>query len=143
MTREEMMQQKAEIERQHRTVDGIIREPGKFEGEPVWTVALYDWWLDGGAGKEGGGESDSGERENAWAAFLVDDDMRAVYPELATCSDCGLRLNPDLPVAHHKIPFAVGIEETNNGFVYSQELSKEEFNNLDKPSRPSGGVRLS
>jgi len=110
MTREEMMQAKAEIESKHITRAGVIKTPGKFCGEPVWAVLLYDWWLDGSYADKAGRDQESGE--NAWAAFTVDDDMRAVFPDLDAST------------------FAVGIEESDQGFIYSRELTEEEFNNL-------------
>jgi hypothetical protein len=94
---------------------------------------LYDWWLEGSyADKEGGNQE---EGTNAWAAFIVDADMRAVFPELAgKCLECGLGLNPNLPIAHHTpSTFAVAIEEDDNGFIHSQELSEAEFNGLAEP----------
>jgi hypothetical protein len=113
MTRDEMMQAKAEIVSKHTTRDGIIRSPGKFCGEPVWAPMLYEWSLDQSYWEKwGGGEQEDGSRPNSWYAWKVDDDMRAVFPEL-------------------KDAFAVGIEETDQGFVYARELTEEEFNELE------------
>lgn len=135
MTRDEMMQQKTEIERQYVTREGVIRQLGKFEGEPVWAVALYALWLEGSyASKEGGSQE---EGTNAWAAFQVSEDFASVY--LCNCSReaCGEH-SLNCPANPGARPFAVGIEETDQGFIYSRELTREEYNELDTPTRPSG-----
>lgn len=125
MTREE-------IERSYVTRNGIIKSPGKFEGEPVWAPYLYDLWMEGCPDKQGGNQE---EGTNAWAAYVVDDAMRAEFPTLGACQcarpaegEHGLNC-PANPGANP--PYAVGIEETDSGRVYSQELSKSEFDALE------------
>ena len=47
------MQNKTEIAKVYRLDEhGIVRSPGKFEGEPWWVVALWDVSLDGFADRE-------------------------------------------------------------------------------------------
>jgi hypothetical protein len=65
--------------------------------------------MDGCVGKEGGNQE---EGTNAWAAFEVDADMRAVY---------GIGADT----------YAVGIEETDQGLIYSRELTREEYEALE------------
>lgn len=63
---------------QHETLDGydvrdgIIRSPGKFEGEPTYAPYFYDALLNGFA------DTDEGDV----ATFDVTDDDRALFPEL-------------------------------------------------------------
>ena len=37
-----------QIEKDYKIHDGIIRSPGKFEGEPVYVPFFYDWSLECG-----------------------------------------------------------------------------------------------
>ena len=71
---------RSEIEQSYKVVNGRIRSPGKFEGEPVWVPHFYDAILDGAASEEGGG-SDTGVL--AWSILRVTDEDKAEFPELA------------------------------------------------------------
>jgi hypothetical protein len=51
---------------------GTIVSPGKFEGEPVYAVALYDLVMDG-ASDESAGPAD---------LITVDADLRAAFPSI-------------------------------------------------------------
>jgi hypothetical protein len=70
---------------------GIIKSPGKFEGEPLWVPAFWDVGLDGCPDEDAG---------NVWF-FVVTDDDRAQFVEL------------------HDV-YGVALEESDQGFVYSQ-----------------------
>ena len=41
-----------EIESRYTVRNGVIRSPGKFEGEPAWAVHFYEEWNNGGADEE-------------------------------------------------------------------------------------------
>ncbi len=43
---------RAEIMSEYRVVDGVIRSPGKFEGEPVWAPHAWELALDGAGDDE-------------------------------------------------------------------------------------------
>ena len=55
---------------QFNTRNGIITNPGKFEGEPVWVPYFWDCYLDGGA------EHD----DEHVLVFDVTDEDRAKFP---------------------------------------------------------------
>jgi hypothetical protein len=77
MTRDEILQ--------HYKVDhGIIRSPGKFEGEPVWAVAFWDATLLGCSDDELSGDAVGASEETLVSVFTVSDTDRAEWPELAT-----------------------------------------------------------
>lgn len=105
------MTTRTELERQYVTRDGIIRNPGKFQGEPLWAPAMYDRWNEGFASCDGGNQE---EGTNAWAAFRVDDELRAEWGDVIDAST-----------------YALGIEEDDAGFVFSQELSRAEYDKLE------------
>jgi hypothetical protein len=65
MTREE-------IEREYNVVDGIIRRPGKFEGNAVYVPYFWDIAMNGFAGS----------RDRSLYSFDVKDGDRAMFPEL-------------------------------------------------------------
>jgi hypothetical protein len=71
----------------------LIKQPGKFEGEPYWVPELWDWALDS---NEDVLVEDCG---TLVSVFIVDDEMIRSYPEL---------LSPY---------YAVGLWETDLGFV--------------------------
>ena len=68
---------------------GVIRSPGKFEGEPVYVPHFYAVWLDGFA---------TYEEDGSYHIEVCDDD-RKQFPELGAAKK-------------------VFIIETDNGFVY-------------------------
>jgi hypothetical protein len=72
------------------TSDGIIRSPGKFEGEPLYTPYFWSLMLDGGGDEEDGDD----------VIFQITDEDRRLYPELGSITRLALR-------------------EDENGFVYS------------------------
>lgn len=63
---------RAEIEQAYKVENGVIRSPGKFEGEAVYVPYFWDVYLDGGA------DEDDGEV----LVFYVSDEDRATFPEL-------------------------------------------------------------
>lgn len=74
MTRED-------IEREYTVQNGIIRNPGKFEGEPIYAPFFYDALMNGMADEDDGDE--------AW--FDITDEDRAMFPELGACTRVILR----------------------------------------------------
>lgn len=71
--------------------DGIIRSPGKFEGEPVYALHFYDALMNGFA------DLDDGDV----ATFEVNDDDRKLFPELANVQN-------------------VYLWESDQGFIYTR-----------------------
>ncbi len=53
--------------------DGIIRSPGKFEGEPMYAPYFYDALLNGFADED----------EDGVATFIITDEDRKLFPMLA------------------------------------------------------------
>jgi hypothetical protein len=51
--------------------NGRIVDPGKFEGEPVYALAAYDWYMDGG-----------GDTIAGWDTYEITPEDRAEWPEL-------------------------------------------------------------
>jgi hypothetical protein len=64
---------RAEIESEYTVVGGVIRTPGKFEGEPVYAPAVWVTVLDGFAA----------ENRDGVAYIEVDAEIAAEWPELA------------------------------------------------------------
>jgi hypothetical protein len=81
--------------------DGIIKSPGKFEGEMLYAPYFYDH----GQGDE---TWNSEEVEDAFAeVFQVSDDDRKEFPELGNT-------------------YMIAVEENEQGFVYLTEFENEE-----------------
>lgn len=102
------MSTRAELEREYATKDGIIRNPGKFEGEPLWVPYFWVQGLDGCANLDVDGEDGS---PPIWA-FQVTDEDRTQFPELAKV-------------------YAVALEESDHGFVFSWTLTEAEYAKLE------------
>lgn len=79
-----------------RESSGTIRSPGKFEGEPLWAVRLWEIGLDGFADTD----------LNGVFSFTIpkDDPLRAVWPEL------------DKWLGRKR---SVRLREDDNGFVHA------------------------
>lgn len=60
------------IESEYEIKDGVIKSPGKFEGEPIYAPYFYDAYLNGMA------DDDDGER----LKFDVTAEDREEFPEL-------------------------------------------------------------
>jgi len=82
MTRED-------IEQDYTIENGIITNPGKFEGEPVYAPYFYDAYLNGMADYDDGDEM--------WFDITADD--RAMFPEIGEATRAILSID-------------------DNGFVY-------------------------
>jgi len=81
--------------------DGIIRSPGKFEGEPVYVVHYWHLAMDGFA-------YDCDAREcNGWVFPVTTEDV-AMFPEL-------------------ELGCIIHIGESGNGFVYCEVVSENEL----------------
>ena len=79
--------------------NGIIRSPGKFEGQPSYAVHFYDMWNNGFLDED----CFDGELEHQCMAYCnIDSDDIAEFPELKGI-DC------------------MTIHETGYGFVYMEE----------------------
>ncbi len=104
---------KAELERSYVTVDGIIRSPGKFEGEPIWAPYFYF-----GAGEYGFADFDGGEGK---LAFILSAEDRAEFPDA---------FKPDT--------YAVSLWESEQGFVYSSQLTRAEYEQLEAGDEEPG-----
>lgn len=87
--------------------DGIIRSPGKFEGEPVYALHFYDAMLNGGGD-----------------ITVYDGDIPC---ELFTISDEDRKLFPDDFNGYA----SASLIESNQGFVYCR-LHEEPIETLEK-----------
>lgn len=63
---------RSDIERDYNVVNGVIRSPGKFEGEPVYVPYYWNVYLEGFA------SSDDGKV----LSFTVEPEERWMFPEL-------------------------------------------------------------
>lgn len=79
----------------------MIHEPGKFEGEPTYARHFYDIMLDGG------GDDTLCDNDTLIEVFIVTDEDRRLYPDLVDV-------------------YAVGLQESDSGFVYTQEFTDVE-----------------
>ena len=76
--------------------NGIIKSPGKFEGEMLYVPALWDIVLDGGS-------DDEQDDDGLWVSTInVDAELRAEWPEIGDTKVIRLR-------------------ESEQGFVYTEE----------------------
>lgn len=87
---------RAEIAAHYIIVNGTIRSPGKFEGEPVWAPYALDIVCDG-----------FGEWKNASDCWIrVTDEDRREFPEISSEA------------------VWIQVHETSDGFVYCNELDE-------------------
>lgn len=100
---------KAELERHYQTRDGIIKSPGKFEGEPIWAPYFYD------KGCEGLADIDDATDGGPVWGFIVRPEDRAEFLDV---------FEPDT--------YAVSLWESDAGFVYSAQLTREEYERLER-----------
>lgn len=87
--------------------DGLIRSPGKFEGEPIYAPYFYDGSGDG----EELSRMEDGLGDYV-ALLVVDDTDRAIFPEL----------DQSLPI--------VIVTEDDQGFVRCSQLSEDSAQHL-------------
>lgn len=90
---------RAELEERY-NVDAqslLITSHGKFEGEPLWVPYLWDQYLNGSFDEDIDGV----------LFFRVSEEDKVLWPELVEC-------------------YAVALEESDQGFVYSTTLETEE-----------------
>jgi hypothetical protein len=92
------MSARSEIFTDYAIRDFIIQTPGKFEAEPAYAPYFYALVIDGGYDSI---EHDDGSSVDI---ILIDDTDRAMWPELASDT------------------VAVGVEVSDQGFVYVSEL---------------------
>jgi hypothetical protein len=86
-----------EILQQYTIVNGRIKNPGKFEGEPIYTPYFWDAWNDGLA------DVDEGD----FAQFNLQSEDFQAFPELQGCQ-------------------VVHLTTDDAGFVYCKPLSKHD-----------------
>jgi hypothetical protein len=100
---------RAEIENLYRVENGVIRSPGKFEGEPVFVPYLWDWFLEGGDryDEDEGVTFELGPVGGADHAEIV-----AEFPELAHVG-------------------SVTLVETDTGFVCVARLATADANSVE------------
>ncbi len=88
---------------------GLIESPGKFEGEPIYTPAMWNDLLDGGS-----------DEDLPWpdgtntALCIINDKDRTEWPELPQNT------------------YAIALDENDSGFVSSEALTKTEYDKLIK-----------
>lgn len=61
-----------EIEQEYKIENGIIRSPGKFEGEMLYVPYFWDCFLNGGADND----------EDGMLSFIIEPTDRVMFPEL-------------------------------------------------------------
>jgi hypothetical protein len=81
------MPTREEIESEYNVVDGIIRSPGKFEGEPVYIVDFWHALVDG-CGEEM-------EDETGVVSFELADEDYTKWPELDGYTHVRIREDSD------------------------------------------------
>lgn len=86
---------------------GVISTPGKFEGEPLYAVHLYDSMMEGG-----GDETLYWSDESVTEAFIVDTELRTQFPTI--------------DIDTH----AIILEVSDQGFVNTRELTQSEYDAL-------------
>ena len=84
-----------------------VSDLGKFEGEPAYTPYLWETCMDG--------DSDATFDCDAiyYSCYLVNDDLRAMFPLLLGSED-----------------YAVCLWESNEGFVNSECFTKSQYDNF-------------
>ena len=83
----------AEQAKKREYYDGLVGHPGKFEGEPPWTIYFHDLYLDGD------GEYVTEEVHQ----FEVEDEDIEIFPELQGCSFVELHFSEQGFVASSRI----------------------------------------
>lgn len=128
LSREEVMEQYKTTPRHGRErgrACPTVTSPGKFEGEPIYVVSMWDASLDGGADDEIP-DPDTGGESSIYVVIVSDDDLKE-YPEL-------------------KDIYAVSLWATDNGFVHHKDFpSKKAYESakrnvereLESPSSPN------
>ena len=84
------------------TDNGYIIGPGKFEGNPLYTIHYYDLWMNGTEDFES-----ITFTHNPVALFVVTPEEREAFPELG-------------------VEYGVMLEQTDNGFINIATVSSEE-----------------
>jgi hypothetical protein len=68
--------EREKIESEYHVENGIIKSPGKFEGEPIYAPHFYEIYLNGCADEDDGNV----------LTFEVNDEDRCAFPELIDVS---------------------------------------------------------
>lgn len=100
---------RADILARYDVRDGIIRNPGKFEGEPIYLPYFYEMMLEGCVDETLG----DGETENTIDILKLTPSERAEFPEIDADS------------------VAIALEHTEQGFVLCSELNQDELEALE------------
>lgn len=87
---------RASVEREYNIVNGIIQNPGKFEGEPAYVPYYWDLAMDGCADEVG-----------EVLVFHLDASDVAIWPELASVASIHLAADSNGFVSHTCVPPAV------------------------------------
>jgi len=94
---------RAQIETEYQVTDGIIRSPGKFEGEPVYAPEFWERALDGSA------DDEFSDRGVQMSLFTVRASDRAEFPSI------------------ERDTYSIAIWEDEYGFVRTHELTHAEY----------------
>lgn len=92
--------------------DGIIRSPGKFEGEPVWVPYLYG---------EHPNDSLFDETNSELLVFEINDEEKKAFPELGG------------------VDYVV-LQEDDLGFVHKRTMTRPEFESLERKLAEQEGL---
>jgi hypothetical protein len=80
------------IEAEYTTDNGIIMNPGKFQGEPVYVVDFYE------AMQDGCGE----DTQDGYISFPITDEDKQQYPELIPYSTIEIS-EDEMGFLHHRL----------------------------------------
>ena len=91
----------------------VIRDPGKFEGEPSFVPELWDMVMDGGM------DDEFYDGDKPVAVFMIDNELRTKFPAA---------FGPD---GSYSVAYAILLYEDSQGFVNSSSVdSAEELTSL-------------
>lgn len=100
---------RTEAEREYRVSRGMIKNPGKFEGQPVYAVVLWDLMLEGAQDEIVDGP------DGTYDAFRVDQNLVEAFPEDFDEDDIGSW---------------VVLSQSDTGFVNTELMTADEFNDF-------------
>jgi hypothetical protein len=89
------------VAREYTLRDGIITDPGRYEGEPWYVVVLAEEW-------EGGADETLYDGETPIDVWFVDSEMRTAFD-----------LDPDT--------YALALSYSDQGFAYVEHLTEAQY----------------
>lgn len=96
---------RAEIESEFDIQYGLIKDPGKFAGAPIYAPYFYDLWMESGSDDDVYGADDT-----LHSVFFITDEDRAQFPELK---------EEEIEALH--------VWEDDDGFFNMEDVTREEW----------------